>query len=119
MWVTSELRLPGHPGPTAGSQDTRNDDPPRDSTATSIPSHDLIIGIQSSSVQPLPRPRLQPIRLGLSAGRVAMSSFVRAMPDTYMGRELRCRSSEISCRCLSLRLRGSIDRDSRWSDAPG
>jgi hypothetical protein len=54
MWVASEFRLPGHPRPTTESQDIWNDDPPRDSTATSIPSHDLIIGIQSGSVQPLP-----------------------------------------------------------------
>ena len=66
MWVASEFRLPGHPRPTTESQDIWNDDPPRDSTATSIPSHDLIIGIQSGSVQRLPRPRFQPIRLGLS-----------------------------------------------------
>ena len=38
MWVASEFRLPGHPRPTTESQDIWNDDPPRDSTATSIPT---------------------------------------------------------------------------------
>jgi hypothetical protein len=82
MWVAPELRLPGHPGPATESQDIWNDDPPRDSTATSILSHDRIIGSQSSSVQPLPRSRLPPIWMGVSAMRWTMSSFVRAMPDT-------------------------------------
>jgi hypothetical protein len=54
MWMPSELRLPGHPGPATESQDIWNDDPPWDSTATSIPSHDRIIGIQNSPIEPLP-----------------------------------------------------------------
>jgi hypothetical protein len=50
MWVPSELRLPGHPGPATASQNTWDDDPPWDSAATSIFSHDRIIGIQNSWV---------------------------------------------------------------------
>jgi hypothetical protein len=81
MWVASGFRLPGHPGPATESQDIWNDDPPRDSAATSILSHDRVIGIQSSPVQPLLRFRLPPLRMGVSAKRWAMSSL-RAMPDT-------------------------------------